>query len=303
MADAAVDRRQPRAARPPTAHRVVPARAPGGHRRARRARSGRSRQSRRILPSRSCSQPAAGPGPARPGVHCRVDTRDGCALRALPRTAQHPPDLLSTLKGQAGQPSGARGAARFRASLATLQVALSMLLLVAAGLFTRSLMNVSRVNLGVRIDNVITFGISPELNGYTPEKSRVLFEQLEDELAAQPGVTGVTASVIPLLAGSNWGSSVASRAFRPAPTWTTTRTTTWSGRATSARSGYPCSRAASSPGRTSSTRPRSPSSTNSSRRSSISGGMPSASAWRRDGTTNSSIRRSSAWCGTRSTAR
>ena len=50
------------------------------------------------------------------------------------------PDLVSSLKGQSGQPSGARSAARFRTSLATVQIALSMVLLVSAGLFTRSLM-------------------------------------------------------------------------------------------------------------------------------------------------------------------
>ena len=49
------------------------------------------------------------------------------------------PDLISALKGQSGQPSGARSASRFRTSLATAQIALSMALLVSAGLFTRSL--------------------------------------------------------------------------------------------------------------------------------------------------------------------
>src|SRR5262249_33368272 len=48
------------------------------------------------------------------------------------------PDLVSSLKGQAGQPSGARAASRLRTSLATTQIALSMALLVAAGLFTKS---------------------------------------------------------------------------------------------------------------------------------------------------------------------
>jgi ABC-type antimicrobial peptide transport system permease subunit len=49
------------------------------------------------------------------------------------------PDLVSTLKNQAGQPSGARAAARFRTLLATAQIALSMALLVSAGLFIQSL--------------------------------------------------------------------------------------------------------------------------------------------------------------------
>jgi predicted permease len=127
------------------------------------------------------------------------------------------PDLVSTLKGQSGQPSGARAAARFRATLATAQIALSMALLVSAGLFTKSLVNVSRVDLGLKADNVMTFGISPELNGYKPQRSAQLFERLEDELAALPGVTGVTAGLVPLLSGSNWGSSVRVEGFQAGP--------------------------------------------------------------------------------------
>ena len=127
------------------------------------------------------------------------------------------PDLVSTLKGQSGQPSGARGAARFRLALATAQIALSMALLAAAGFFVKSLLNVSRVELGVKIDNVIAFGLSPELNGYTPERTRVFFERLEEKLAAAPGVTGVTVSLVPLLAGSNWGSDVAVQGFQAGP--------------------------------------------------------------------------------------
>ncbi len=113
------------------------------------------------------------------------------------------PDLVSALKGQSGQPSGARSAARFRMSLATAQIALSMALLVAAGLFTKSLANVSRVDLGLKADNVVMFAVSPELNGYKAEQSRQLFERMEDELAALPGVKSVAASSVPLLAGSN----------------------------------------------------------------------------------------------------
>jgi predicted permease len=127
------------------------------------------------------------------------------------------PDLISSLKGQAGQPSGARSAARFRAALATAQIALSLALLVAAGLFTKSLFNVSRVNLGLKVDNVLTFGVSPALNGYKPERSLQLFERLEDELAALPGVGGATSCLVPLLAGSNWGSDVSVEGYPAGP--------------------------------------------------------------------------------------
>jgi predicted permease len=126
-------------------------------------------------------------------------------------------DLVTPLKAQAGQPSGARAAARFRVALVTVQIALSMALLISAGLFVKSLANVSRVDLGLKVDNLVTFGISPELNGYTPERSRVLFERLEEELAALPGVTSVAASMVPVLGGSNWGTDVKVEGFKSGP--------------------------------------------------------------------------------------
>jgi predicted permease len=127
------------------------------------------------------------------------------------------PSLVTALREDAGQKGAARGASRFRMTLATVQIALSMALLVAAGLFVRSLVNVSRVELGVNTENLITFGISPELNGYTPERSRELFMRAEEELAALPGVTSVAAALVPLLAGNNWGSSVAVQGFAAGP--------------------------------------------------------------------------------------
>jgi putative ABC transport system permease protein len=127
------------------------------------------------------------------------------------------PDLVAALKGQSGQPGGSRSATRFRTSLATLQIALSMTLLVSSGLFIRSLINVSRVDLGLKTDHVVTFGLSPRLNAYAPDRSLALFERLETELAAAPGVRGVTASMIPLLAGSNWGRMVDVEGFTRGP--------------------------------------------------------------------------------------
>lgn len=127
------------------------------------------------------------------------------------------PDLVTALKDQAGQPSGARAAARFRSGLATAQIALSLALLVSAGLFIRSLVNISRVNLGIKADNVVTFGISPILNGYTTERSLQLFERLEDEIAAIPGVTAVSSSLVPLLAGSSWANDVSVQGYKAGP--------------------------------------------------------------------------------------
>lgn len=127
------------------------------------------------------------------------------------------PNLVTALKGQSGQPSGARSAARFRTVLVTAQVGLSMLLLVCAGLFVKSLFNVSHVDLGLKIENVVTFGVSPQLNGYSAVRSLELFERMEDELAAVPGVTGVTAGLVPLLAGDNWNNDVDVEGFPSGP--------------------------------------------------------------------------------------
>ncbi len=127
------------------------------------------------------------------------------------------PDLVTTLKSQAGQSSGARSASWFRTALATTQIAMSMALLVSSGLLVRSLLNVSRVHLGVTVEQVATFGVSPELNGYTPAQSRALFERLEDDLAAVPGVTGVSAALVPILAGDSWGNDVAVQGFEAGP--------------------------------------------------------------------------------------
>jgi predicted permease len=146
-----------------------------------------------------------------------VTIATGLLFGLFPALHSTRPDLLSTLKGQAGQPGGAKSAQRFRATLATTQIAISMALLVCAGLFTKSLLNVSRVELGIDIDNLLTFAVSPELNGYSPERSKQLFERLEDQLAAQPGVRSVTSALVPALAGSNWGSDVAVEGFKSGP--------------------------------------------------------------------------------------
>ena len=127
------------------------------------------------------------------------------------------PDLVSTLKNQAGQPSGAKGAARVRLLLATSQIALAMMLLASSGFFVKSLLNVSRVDLGFKVDHVATFGLSPDLNGYSVDRTRLFFQRLEDELRAAPGVTAVTMSNVPLLAGTNRSKGVAVQGFKAGP--------------------------------------------------------------------------------------
>lgn len=127
------------------------------------------------------------------------------------------PDLVTSIRSNAGQISGARAAARFRSSLVTVQIALSMALLISAGLFIKSLVNVSNVDLGVKVDNVVTFAISPERSGYDSERTRVLFQRVEAELKSLPGVTAVSSGLVPLMAGSSWGTDVHVQGFPTGP--------------------------------------------------------------------------------------
>lgn len=127
------------------------------------------------------------------------------------------PELISTIRAGVAQITGSRTAERFRSTLVTTQMALSMVLLVSAGLFLRSLSNISRIDLGLAADDLVVFEIAPELNGYEPGRSQILFRQLEEELTALPGVTGVTAAMVPVLAGNSWGTDVRVEGFEAGP--------------------------------------------------------------------------------------
>lgn len=126
-------------------------------------------------------------------------------------------DLMSTIRAGAGQIAGGKGAARFRAGLAVTQIALSTALLVSTGLFIKSLVNVTRVDLGIQIENVVTFSVSPLRVGYDTLRANALFARIENELAAVPGVTGVTSSMVPLLSGDSWGNNVHAQGFACLP--------------------------------------------------------------------------------------
>jgi predicted permease len=99
-------------------------------------------------------------------------------------------------------------AARFRAWATTAQIALSLSLLTVAGLFMKSLVNVSRSELGITASNLVTFRVSPELSGYTPARVHQLVDSLRDELAALPGARAVTMSTIGLFGGYGWSRNL-----------------------------------------------------------------------------------------------
>src|SRR5262249_42716328 len=121
---------------------------------------------------------------------------------ALQNTRQN---LFSNMKGQSVQTSATRTAARFRTTLATAQTAMAMALIVLAGLFVKSLSNIGRADLGLNADHVVSFRVSPGLNGYPPEQALQFLERIEDAVADMPGVTDVGASTVRLLAGDDQG--------------------------------------------------------------------------------------------------
>jgi predicted permease len=127
------------------------------------------------------------------------------------------PDLITSIRAGAGQIAGGGVAGRFRTGLVVAQIALSTTLLVSAGLFLKSLVNVSRVDLGIRIDSVATFSVSPLRVGYDTLRAKVLYSRIEDELRTIPGVTGVTSSMVPLLSGDSWGNDVRVQGFTCLP--------------------------------------------------------------------------------------
>jgi predicted permease len=125
--------------------------------------------------------------------------------------------LSTGLPTQSSRASGPRSANRFRTSIATMQVSLATALLAVAGLFVASLVNVTRVDLGIEREGLITFRVSPALNGYASDRAGRLFDAIEEELRGDAGVAAVTASTVPILSSSNWGNSVTVEGFDPGP--------------------------------------------------------------------------------------
>jgi predicted permease len=107
-------------------------------------------------------------------------------------------DLTPALK-DSGRSSSAASRSLLSRGLVVLQVALSVLLLVGAGLFVRTLVNLHRVEVGFNTRNLLLFGVRPELIGYKDERRAQLYQRLAEQLETVPGVQKVTFSRVPLL--------------------------------------------------------------------------------------------------------
>src|SRR5579863_947014 len=111
------------------------------------------------------------------------------------------PDLAPALKQQAMTASA--GSLRFRRISVAVQIGLSLLLLVGAGLFVRTLRNLKSLNVGFATDHLVTFGIDPRLAGHQPDQSSMFYQQILEKLQSLPGVRAVAATNDPELADND----------------------------------------------------------------------------------------------------
>src|SRR4029078_10454306 len=110
---------------------------------------------------------------------------------------------------------------------ATVQIALSTVLLVLAGLFAHSLVNIARVDLGMSVDSVVSFSVAPRANGYSQERTTEIFDRIESELAALPGVSSVTSSSVELFTNSSCGIGLNVEGFDAQPGADTAASCSW----------------------------------------------------------------------------
>jgi predicted permease len=123
----------------------------------------------------------------------------GIVFRSAPAWRATQVDLTPALK-DSGRGSSAASRSWLSRGLVVAQVALSLLLLIGAGLFVRTLLNLQRVDLGFNTKNLLIFNIVPGLSGYKDERLKPLYDRLTEKLDALPGVSKVTFTSTPLLA-------------------------------------------------------------------------------------------------------
>src|SRR4051812_23188934 len=141
----------------------------------------------------------------------------GLVFGLVPALRSTRPSLAPTLKDTVGAVVGGGGSVRLRRGLVIAQVTVSVLLLIGAGLFIRSLRNLRTLDLGLKTENLIAFNLSPTLNGYTPLRSKQFEKQVFERVGALPGVTGAAFAQMGLLEGNEWDSSMSVEGYEAKP--------------------------------------------------------------------------------------
>jgi predicted permease len=127
-----------------------------------------------------------------------VSLLTGVVFGLVPAWQGTRPRLSGVLKEVSATVAGG-GHVRFRKGLVVAQVALSLLLLVGAGLFARSLYNLRSLDPGFEAQHLLTLSVQPDLNGYAPSASRQLLRRLQERFTAVPTVSGVSMATNPLM--------------------------------------------------------------------------------------------------------
>jgi len=143
-----------------------------------------------------------------------VSVVTGVIFGLAPALQSTRPDVGRTLKDQAGAVVGG-GRGRLRNVLVVTQVALSLLLLIGAGLFLRSLKNLSNLGTGFPAERLVGFNIDPSLNGYTPQQLNGFYQQLTDSLGAIPGVKSVAVASMRIMENNEWDSGLTAEGYSP----------------------------------------------------------------------------------------
>ena len=118
------------------------------------------------------------------------------------------PALKESSGGSAGAATATGRRIGLGSCLVVAQVALSVVVLVGAGLLVRTLSNLRKVNPGFDTQNVLLFGINPILAGYKVERIQTLYGELQARLASVPGVISASYSSGTLLSDGLWTSGV-----------------------------------------------------------------------------------------------
>jgi macrolide transport system ATP-binding/permease protein len=112
------------------------------------------------------------------------------------------PDLVVELKERSGAPAGSNRIFSLRNCLVAAQVALSLIALIGAGLFLRSMQNAQRTNPGFDADHLASISFDLGAQGYTEERGRQFQRTVLERAASVPGVSGATlAGSVPLFNG------------------------------------------------------------------------------------------------------
>jgi predicted permease len=123
--------------------------------------------------------------------------------------------LTGALREQSGQTTGSRAAGTFRKGLVTVQTAVALLLLISAGLFSKTLLNLSRIDLGIRTDHLVTLSVDPRLNGYSDTQVAQLYQRALERFAGIPGVTLASAARVGAITGSSSSGNITVEGYTP----------------------------------------------------------------------------------------